>query len=96
MLTKLVFNPASMAPRIFFILSAWLCIINGMSKKPLPICSNFFHLFLTVWVVWKAWVANHDILTIVLDQLLTQYTSIIFSPRCVYVQSYIAKDFSIN
>ena len=41
-----------MAPRIFFILSAWLCISNEMSKMTLPMCSNFSHLFLTVWVVW--------------------------------------------
>ena len=36
------------APRIFFILSAWLCIKNGTSKMTLPICSNFSHLFLTI------------------------------------------------
>ena len=48
---------SQMAPRIFFILPAWLCIINGMSKMTLPMCSNFSHLFLTVQVVWTN--SNH-------------------------------------
>ena len=43
-----------MAPRIFFILSAWLCIINRMSKMASPMCSNFSHLFLMVYVVWQS------------------------------------------
>ena len=30
---------------------AWLCIINRMSKMIWPMCSNFYHLFLTVQVV---------------------------------------------
>ena len=38
---------------IFFIHSAWLCIINGMSKMTLPMCFNFSHLFLTVQVVCR-------------------------------------------
>ena len=30
----------------FFHISAWLCIINGMSKMTLPtMCSNFSHFF---------------------------------------------------
>ena len=28
-----------------FILSAWVCTINGMSKMASPLCSNFFSLF---------------------------------------------------
>ena len=39
---------------IVSILSAWPCIINGMSKMALPMCSNFSHLFLTVQVVCVA------------------------------------------
>ena len=41
-----------MARRIFFIvLSAWLCVINGMSKMASPLCSNFSHWFLTIYVL---------------------------------------------
>ena len=29
-------------------MKAWLCIITGLSKMTLPMCSNFSHLFLTV------------------------------------------------
>ena len=35
------------APRIFFILSAWLCTINGMSKMSLLLCSSFSHLHIS-------------------------------------------------
>ena len=47
-----------MAPTIFFILPAWLCIINGVSKLALPLPSNFSCLFLTVQVVCL--VARHE------------------------------------
>ena len=39
------------APTIFFILSAWLCIINWVSKLASPLPSNFLCLFLAVQVV---------------------------------------------
>ena len=37
-----------------FILSAWLCITNGMTKMALPICSHFSHIFLT-YFWWSSW-----------------------------------------
>ena len=43
-----------MAIRIFFILSAWLFIIIGMSKMALPMCSNFSHILLIGGVDWKS------------------------------------------